>query len=107
MLPLGDFVQAKNNVHESILVLDSCRRAGIVQTLVWYYWKRCFIKTKLAIERKPELIDSCRNFHFVLQRYKDFRNNFDGFDWTWVHHFMAETRNWEMECDSLNNEYLK
>lgn len=86
--------------------MDICRRVGIVKTLVFHYWKRCFIKTKLVIDRKPDQIESCRNFHYVLQSYKDFRNNFDGFDWTWVNHFVTETSNWKTECDLLYNEYF-
>lgn len=103
---LNDFEQAKNNVNETLLFLNSGRRVGILQRLAWTYWKRCFIKTKLAVDKRPEQIESCKNFHLVLKNYKDFLSNFNGFNWTWYSYFVMEIRNWKIECDSLNNEYL-
>ncbi len=102
---LGDIEKAKLYVDETISFLNSGQRAGLVQRLLWHYWRRCFIKTKLAVDKKPETIETCKDFHIVIRSYKDFMSNFNGFDWTWYQHFVIEARNWARESDLLNNEY--
>ena len=103
---LGNIDRAKLYVDETILLLNIAQGAGLVQRLLWHYWKRCFIKTKLAVDKKPETIETCKDYHIVIRNYKDYMSNFDGFAWTWYQHLVIEARNWARECDLINNEYL-
>ena len=101
---LGDFNQAKLNCDETISFLNASRRAFIVQRLLWNYWRRCFIKTKLALDKKPEEIENCSNYYLVIKNYKDLMTNFNGFDWTWYQHFVLEIRRLKEESDTLNDD---
>ena len=103
---LGDYDQGKLCLEETISLLDKSRRALIVQRLVYYYWRKCFIKTKLAIDKKPEQIENCKNFHTTIRSYRDLLNNFNGFHWTWYTHFVTEIHNLMQECVMLNEELI-
>ena len=104
---LGDFNEAKLCVEETLALLTVGRRAFIVQRLIFQYWKRCFIKTKLAVEKKPEEIEFCRGYHRAIKNYREYLSNFIGFDWAWYQHFVLEIHNWKMESVNINNEYLQ
>jgi hypothetical protein len=104
---LGDFDEAKLNVEETLSFLAVARRAFIVQRLIYQYWKRCFIKTKLAVDKKPGEIESCRGYHRAIKVYREYLSNFTGFDWAWYQHFVLEIYNLKMESANINNEFLQ
>jgi len=105
---MNDFNQAKLNITKTIKLLTDARRVFIVQKLVWYYWKRCFIKTKFAIEKDILQLPSCKDYHSVLNEYANFLNNFNGlFNWTWYLHFTQEIVNWKLECTEINNQLIQ
>lgn len=101
---MNDFNQAKLSITATIKLLTDTNRAFIVQKLVWYYWKRCFIKTKFAIEKDILQLQSCKDYHSVLHEYSNFLSNFNGFNWTWYLHFTQEIVNLKLECTEVNNQ---
>ena len=104
---MSDFSQAKLNINATIKLLNDSRRAFIVQKLIWHYWKRCFIKTKFAIDRDIQQLPNCKNYYIVLNDYSNLLSNFNGFNWTWYTHFVQEIVNWKLECsdqDELSSD---
>lgn len=104
---LGDLNEAKLGVEETLSFLAVGRRAFVLQRLVFHYWRRCFIKTKLAVDKKPEEIELCRGYHNAIKAYREYLSNFDGFDWTWYQHFVLEIVNWKTESVNINNELMQ
>jgi len=101
---LGDIEQGKLNVVETIKLMDTASRAFVVQNLVWHFWRKSFMKTKLTIEKKPEEIESCKNFHERLKGYREMLSAYNGFNWTWYVHFIQEIHNFKEECKAMRDE---
>lgn len=100
---LGDFEQGKLNVEETLALLNVGQRALVIQNLVWNYWRRCFLKAKLAINKNPEEVALCTDFYLVLKGYRILLSQFNGFNWTWYQHFILEIRNHKLDCEVLQN----
>ena len=108
---MGDEEQGLENVKETVEFLSTFQGIFIwgyqwirADTLMWQFWKSCFIRVKLAMASgKQEQIAACKDYARYPRGYiAHIRNFFGSNDQLW-NYFEEQIRIWANDSKEVNN----